>query len=345
MNASTSGRCLPAVAAVLALLTTGAVAAQAEASSGYLGVMLQDISPSMAKALQLDDHTGVLVTEVVEGSPADEAGLQDGDVILEFDGKTIDGSGDLTAAVRAAEPGDKVKVLVLRDGEQEKIKVEIGEKEAEENLGPGFRHPRPYRWHDRDFPDLDLDEFMDLAGTGRGYVGIGLGDLTDQLGEYFGVEDGEGVLITEVHEDSPAAEAGLKAGDVIVKLDDRDIDSSAALLRALRKTDPGDEVSLTVVRKGKRKTFKLTLAEMPEDARNRFPGALLRDDDMLFVPRHRLPEGDDQDILIRRHLKGSPRIRMLREEFDDHELDELHQELDKLRSELDKLRQEVEKLQ
>ncbi len=317
MNASSYGRRLLGAALVLVMLTAVAVAAQAESSSGYLGVMLQDIGPSMAKALQLDKHKGVLVTEVVDGSPASAAGLQDGDVILEFDGQAIADAEDLTDAVGNTEPGDKVKLLVLRDGKREKVKVEVGARPGNEDVEVEFDHPRSFRWHEHNFPAVDMEKIVGLAAGDHGYLGVKLSDLTDQLGDYFGVEDGAGALITEVNEDSPAAKAHLQAGDVITKVDDEDISSTTDLLEAMAGTDPGDEVSLTVVRKGKQKTYKVTLAEMPAGDRNAFFGHA---------------------------MKGAPQVRILRQEFDDQEMDQLHEELDKLRGELDKLRQEVDKL-
>ncbi len=102
------------------------------ADSGYLGVMLQDLSPAMAKALQLGDQSGVLVSDVVDDSPAAKAGLQDGDVIVAFAGKPLSDYDSLTAAVRAAKPGEKVDVTVLRDGKKKTIKVELGEREDDD---------------------------------------------------------------------------------------------------------------------------------------------------------------------------------------------------------------------
>lgn len=342
MNVLTRRLC---VAASVCLLLGGALPALAASGHGYLGVMLQDITPSMAKALQLGDRSGVLVTDVIDGSPADEAGLQDGDVILEFDGEDVADSGDLTRAVRRTDPGDKIKLLVLRDGEEEKVKVEMGDRPDDRDFTGGDEDWK--FWIDREGGPLHLQELLERARADHGYLGVGLDDINDQLGDFFGVQDGKGALVTEVYEDSPAAEAGLKAGDVIVKAGDEAVASAGDLMDVMRGTEPGDTLELTVVRKGKQKTFAVKLAEMPEGMQGRFPRMFFMDrDHPYFGGIHPgAPGGDDDaDVIIRRHPKGAPRVEILRREIEDAELDELHEELDKLRDELKKLNEEVQKL-
>ncbi len=330
MNALTNSRRLLFTLASLSLMLAWVMTAQAGTSHGYLGVMLQDINPSMAKALQMGERSGVLIIEVVDNSPADEAGLTDGDVILEFNGEALDGPADLTAAMQGTEPGDKVKLLVLHDGDRKKIKIEVGEKEADEDRGLAFKHPRLKMWKSQDDDAMGFLKRMHFAREDRGFLGVSLADLSNQLGEYFNVKNGEGALISEVHEDSPAAQAGLKAGDVVIKLDDRDITSTESMLDAMSDTKPQDTVVLKVVRKGKQKSFKVTLDKMPD---NEFPQAMSG-----------FPGCNGENTIIRHHMKGAPQIQLLREEIEDGQLDQLHEELDQLRSDLDKLRGEMDKL-
>lgn len=237
-----------------------------DGKSGYLGVILQDLGPGMAKALQLDDDSGVLVGEVTDDSPADEAGLEDGDVILVFDGKRIEDSRTLSRAVRKSAPGDEVKVVVLREGKKKTIEVKLGEreddvivrssKEMKDLHSPeALEKLREFKWRhpgDGDFPFLDAD---------RGFLGVHLDDLSGQLGEYFGVEDGAGALVTGVVEDSPAERAGIRAGDVIVKIDGEPVDSTRTLHKVMAGTESEQEIEVEVVRKGDGKSFDVTLDE------------------------------------------------------------------------------------
>ena len=202
--------------------------ADEEASRGYLGVMLQDLSPSIAKALQLDSDTGILVSEVVDDGPAEQAGLEDGDVILELDGKKITKYKDLTKAIRAHEPGDEGEVVVLREGKERTFDVTLGEREEDDWAFFGddgdfksfkglkglkdLKNLKELQWlnqHGRNFhvfsDDDDANVWVQTFDDDRGFMGVHLSDLSEQLGEYFDVDDGDGALITEVVEDSPAA--------------------------------------------------------------------------------------------------------------------------------------------
>lgn len=325
----------------LACFAAGSLPALAGHSPGYLGVMLQDIQPSMAKALQMGDLTGVLVTEVIEDSPADKGGMEDGDVILEFDGQDISDRSDLTEAVGATEPGTEVKIVVLREGKQKKLKFELGERESGD-FSFNFKMPEGEKWVTKAPDARELKEFLAMAEGDRGYLGVELDDLGDQLGEYFGVEDGAGALVTKVEEDSPADEAGMKAGDVITKVGGKDIESLGDLLRVLHKSDPGDKIEIKVVRSGHEKKLTVKLGEMPKDKygqRNRF---YFQGDNDIASPPHvwDVPDPDDRDMVIKR-LKGIPRVEILGDKIEAEEMQELHKELDKLRKELDKLREEI----
>ncbi len=351
MNAvTTHRRLLVALATLSLLLIAGTVTAGPDAPQGYLGVMLQDISPSMAKALKLGDNSGVLIADVVKGSPAEDAGLDDGDVILEFNGKTIDDASALTAAVRGTEPGDKATLQVLREGKQEKVKVVVGERNTDQEIEKIRKmdqdHPDMQVWQGHDFSPDGLKKMMGMADEDRGYLGIGLADLTEQLGGYFGVKDGAGVLVTEVREDSPAAAAGLKAGDVITKIDDQDTPSTEDLMEAMGDTEPDQTIHLSVLRQGKEKSFKATLAKMPKGLDHpMMKGMFFGDDGDEMVPpfswnQHPGCQYDNDNVIIHRSGKGKPEVRILRKEFDDQEIDKLHQELDQLREQLDQLKQE-----
>jgi len=180
------------------------------------------------------------------------------------------------------------------------------------------------------------DDEMDLSffdAPDHGFMGVHLGEIEGQMAEFYGVEDGKGALITEVNEDSPAAKAGLKAGDVIVKLGDQEITSTKSLHKAMQETKPEQELDIKVVRKGDTKSKKITLGEMPEgmamkkimihENNGHFN---VRAPKMLFHGKNH--SGSDKD---------------LEWVFEDDELDELKAELEQMKKELKQMQKELKK--
>jgi serine protease Do len=159
---------------------------------GWLGVSIQPLTPDLAKSFGLTVTQGALVSSVVEESPAAKAGVRPGDVIVQFDGKPIDGPRALPPLVALTEVGRTVSMTVLRDGAEQTLRLTVG------NLS---------------------DSQVARASTGDRLMaerlGIGLQELTPELARRLGVKDDNGVVVTEVKPDSPAAQAGLASGDVI----------------------------------------------------------------------------------------------------------------------------------
>lgn len=342
-----SKRALPILALALAVFALPAAAAD-----GWLGIHMQDLSGSMAKALQLPDTGGVLVSEVVADSPAAAAGLEDGDVVVAFAGDPIGDIADLTRAVQATDPDTEVTITVVRGGEKRDLRATIGEREPETMVfrqrGPGGdwrQAPLPeggvHVWHDDEDGPVVVAPRMAMRFGSGGYLGLGLQDLGEQLGAYFGVEGGDGALVTEVYEDSPAATAGLRAGDVIVDFGGTDIDDRDDLVRAARRADPGDEVEVTLVRDRRERTVSLTVGERPVDQQ------LSRPDDLpemmrqygtrwQWHDRDREEARREQDRMMREFHERQ------REMSDDREeIQELHEELQRLQEQLQALKEDL----
>ena len=157
---------------------------------GLLGVAVQDLTPELAKSLGLKESKGALVSQIVPGGPADKAGLEQGDVIVKFDGQTISDSKELPRIVAATPVGKTVTVKLLRDGKEIERQTKIGEME-EENTSATAKSPA--------HPSL----------------GITVQNLTPQIAQELGLPKSTGVVVTEVGPDSAAAEAGIQVGDVI----------------------------------------------------------------------------------------------------------------------------------
>ncbi len=166
-----------------------------EVTRGYLGVMIQNVTPGLAKEFGLKSQQGAIIGDVVANGPAAKAGFKDGDVVLQFNGKKVRDGRQLKLTVAETKPGTKVPVQVLRDGSSKTLDVTVGQL-------PGTEH-------------------MAKAGNGndqeKGTLnGVGVSDLDSQVRQQFNIPDNiQGAVVTQVQPDSAAAEAGLKAGDVI----------------------------------------------------------------------------------------------------------------------------------
>ena len=208
-------------------------------SSGgsWLGVSIADITGERVKELNLKEETGVEIKGVMPGSPAEEAGLEKEDVILEYQGNRVEGAAQLTRLVRETPPGRTVTLQVSRAGQARTVRVKVTEHEGGEHqriLRKRIEIPDIDMPH-VEIPDIDIPEIPLLEGIPSSFrLGVSVEDLTGQLGEYFGVKDGEGVLVRSVKKGSPADSGGLRAGDVIVKVDGEKVSDSSDLRSALR---------------------------------------------------------------------------------------------------------------
>ena len=189
---------------------------------GYLGVMIQDVTPALAKEFKLKDASGALIGDVVAKGPADKAGFKDGDVVLEFNGKKVIDSRRLRLAVGETKPGTTVPVKLLRDGASKTVEVTVQALPGTEDLAKN------------NTPD-DKDN-----GT---LNGVGVTDLDQQSREQLKVPNHiKGVVVTEVQPDSPAAEAGLKQGDIIQEINKHPVKTAEEAIRLTEHSK--DKVSL-----------------------------------------------------------------------------------------------------
>lgn len=210
---------------------------------GYLGVSIEPLSRHLKK--ELNAEWGVLITRIEEDSPADNDGLMEDDVIQQVNDVKIRRASTLTRIIRKIKPGDKASIIVIRDGKEKTIKVTIGKcKESSSysiNLGKG-------------------SNIFSYFG-GKTYLGVQLHELNADLADYFAVKPDAGVLVLEVEDDSPAEKAGVKAGDIITKVDDETVADPADIQEIISELEEDDEIAIELIQKGKRKTIKVTLEE------------------------------------------------------------------------------------
>lgn len=200
---------------------------------GWLGVMIQSITPELAKSFGLKEETGALVADVTSGGPAEKSGIKRGDVIVAFDGKKIKEWSDLPIIVAETEVGAKVKVKIIRGGKEEQITVRIAE----------------------------LDEKRIAAGPAKaGGLGLTVKELTPELAKRLGLSETKGVVIAGIADGSPAAESGLKPGDVIIEINRKAVKDISDYRRGTKGIEKGD-TALFLVRRGAGTLFFTLKAE------------------------------------------------------------------------------------
>jgi serine protease Do len=264
-----------AAALILALPAFALAQSSDDATPGWLGVSIQDVTNELSEALPRGVHEGALINGVADDSPADVAGLKEGDVVVKVNHDRIRNSGDLTRVVREEGAGEKVLVEYYRDGRRLRTNVLLTERDEQLRTRDQERHRkgRYNVWHDQDDEDDDDDDphvFL-FDGHGPGLynltndgprLGVHLMDLDGQLAEYFGVEAGVGTLVKEVVEDSPAEAAGIQAGDVITDIGGRHVGDADDVRKVLRKHDEGGAVEIALIRKGRPQTVTAELEEI-----------------------------------------------------------------------------------
>ena len=233
------------VVMVLALAGTLALLAAEKGERGFLGVSLQRLDSAQREKLGI--MHGVQVLGVEMESAAAKAGILKKDVIQSVNGEKIRDTQSLTDVIRELTPGSTVKIGLWRDGKALDVKAVLGK----------YEEPKRFTWHGVKAPKIIRS---------RAFLGVSLLEMEADLAAYFAVKAGEGVLITRVEKDSPAARAGLKTGDVIVEMAGKPVKESKDIHEALADLKKGDSVAITVVRHGKKQALK---AEPDFDRRQR----------------------------------------------------------------------------
>ncbi len=250
----------------------------AHSSQSYLGVNIRDIDNDRAAELKLKDVHGAEITTVDHDAPANKAGLKVHDVVLEMNGQRVEGADQLRRMLRETPPGHTVNFVISRDGQQQNISVQLADR-AKVEANAWSQH---FTVPDPDEAPL-ANGLMPPQGGSRGngffgvfttsglYIGADVDVLSTQLASYFGVSDGTGLLVKSVDENSPAATAGLKAGDVITKVNDDNMASRADWTKALHN-NRGKQVQLTVMRDKKEQKLNLQAGEPKKKGELEIPG-------------------------------------------------------------------------
>jgi serine protease Do len=235
----------------------------ADEGSGWLGVEIGEVTPENAKDLKLSATRGVVIQDVEPSSPAAKAGLKEHDVVLQYDGQTVEGSVQFRRLVRETPAGRTVALVISRDGATQNLSVELADRSSyyEKKMQGTMRDfGKPFALATPNFDfNISSPEIFSMMDMRTPLLGISAEDLTGQLGSYFGAPNNSGVLIREVRSGTPADKAGLKAGDVIVKVDGKPVAALSELRDQLRDKGDGKTVNLGVLRKGSEMNVPVTI--------------------------------------------------------------------------------------
>jgi serine protease Do len=255
---------LPAPAQVTVKPRSGGTVVAVAGASSYLGIGVQDIDSERAKTLKLKEDRGAEVTNVTDDSPAAKAGIKEGDVITEYNGQPVEGGAQLTRMVRETPVGRQVKVTVWRNGAPQALTATVEARKGATYFSSGSggtwvmpeMPAMPPMPPTVEMPHIEIPRFQVLGQSMTlGIMGESLAN-EEQLADFFGVK--EGVLVKEVIRNSPAEKAGIKAGDVIVKVDDNKVYNTQDITSALRSARSKKTYTVVVVRAKKEMPITVT---------------------------------------------------------------------------------------
>lgn len=220
----------------------------------WLGVETREVTAENVKEFKLPGERGVVIGKVLDDSPAAKAGLKDYDVITEINGQRVEGAAQFRRMIREIPAGRSVQLTVWRNGRAQTITTTLGKMQEGRRIKISKAAPQVFNFRMPEMPEVapipEIPSFEWEGGgllVGRPRLGIDAEDIGGQLGSYFGVPDGEGVLVREVNSGSPADKAGVKAGDVITSLNGEKIHGLGELRSKLTGND-GKTVKLGVLR-------------------------------------------------------------------------------------------------
>ncbi len=234
-----------------------------------LGVMLEDVTSRLKSREKLSVDEGAYVSDVVEESPAEKAGIQEGDVITSFDGKAIKDAQDLTLAVKHASSDTPVAIAITRGAEKKSVNVKLRKQSRTKSNSYWYGvAPDSYSYGGRrpvvvpPIPRVRPFHFNMMMS--QSVEGMELQKLSKQLAEYFEVPEGRGLLVTSVEKRSASADAGLKAGDVIVKVNSSSVKDVEALREELFDGDK-TTAQIDILRHGKAQSLSLKVEDRDND--------------------------------------------------------------------------------
>lgn len=319
------------------------------AGGSYLGIEPRDISPERTAELKLKRAQGVEVTMVDQDSPAGKAGLKEHDVILTFNGTNVESVEQLKRLLRETLPERTVALGISRDGQAQTLNVTLGDRRK---LLPGRGDFRGFVVPDVHIPLIEIPEmpsFMVIQSAGRN--GTWVEDLSPQLADFLGVKGGHGVLVRSVEKGTPGDAAGLKAGDVIVRVGNDEV-SDVGDWRRLIRGKGGQTVQLGVIRDKREQTLSLSVPARRQAGSSSGGGMAFLGPDMedlqieLESIQPEIAQAKQQAMMeLQRALKlqqrDMERARKTAGEQIQHEMRQHQRDMEKLQKDMERLRKEL----
>lgn len=366
-----------AVIAVLPLLVVVAQAAQNwnvnswqpygipsddSGTTSYLGVDIADITADRVAPLKLKEEKGVEVTMVDQDAPAGKAGIKEHDVILFMNGVEVASKSQLQRMIHETPPGRTVTLVLSRDGQPVTIKVQLADRRSEFHVS---------KMKDNDFHfevppipnlgDMDIPNFNIVVVQSSARSGLMVENLTPQLAEFFGSRDGKGVLVRSIEKGSRADKAGLRAGDVIVRVGDQPVHDTSDFTHVFHSHSAG-AVNVEVIRDRKMQTLTISLPgrsdsgsmlqesfDTPEmDAKSRAELSEVQDEVARMRPQMELAERDirkSAEEMRKSMCEQSKQMReqalKMRQQYGKEVRDELRKSQEQMRKQLEQFRHEM----
>jgi len=233
--------------------------------SSYLGVDIADVSPERLGELKLKEEHGAEITMVDQDAPAGKAGLHEHDVIVSLNGTAVESTAQLRRMIKETPPGRVVNLGISRDGQPLTVKVQLADRHKSMAWAPKM----PEMPQMPTMPDFDLPVSVVVVHQSA-RSGLMVENITPQLGDFFGVKDGKGVLVRSVEKGSRGEKAGFRAGDVVVKVNNQRVHDTSDFTHALRSSS-GGTAAVTVMREKREQNLTLTLPAKKDS------GSLLED--------------------------------------------------------------------
>ena len=321
-----------AIAVVMIFPAMAAAQPWPEARSGaYLGIQIAAVTPQQVSALKLQDAAGALITYVDQDGPACHAGLLENDVVVAFEGSKVQGPQQLEALIHTTPPQKTVTLTVMRAGQRRDIKVTLGSWNVMSNAHTMTASTMAFPPPPRVVPDIEVPAFTLLSSR----HGLVVESLSPQLADFFGVPHGHGVLVRSVESGSPAAAAGLKAGDIILKVNNETVHDMADWQRGMHPS--GTRLPLNIWRDKREQSVVITL---PGDSSRLMPSDGLDMDTTAQLMRQQIealtPDIERAQQQVMAQLgPGDDDLQQMRRDV-ENSVKSQQQEMEKMRREIQK---------
>jgi predicted metalloprotease with PDZ domain len=309
-------------------------------SQGYLGIVCSDVTNDRASALKLKEAAGTEIVNVDRDAPAAKAGLRPHDVILQMNGQAVAGEEQLRRMLLETPAGRTITLLISRDGQQQTVTVQLVDRATVEQDAWSQHMIVPAPEDDEDF-GLEGPSghsfgsgFFGAFSLGAPSVGLELDVLGSQLADYFGVKDGQGLLVKRVAENSAAFRAGLKAGDVITKANGLKMATLNEWMKMLH-ANRGKQVQITLIRNRKEQTVTLDAGTGKNHGELIVPESLQLLDDPQLAELKVLAE--PEALLLQMQNQPDPAdLQKLQKQLEDQQ-QRIDQQMQQLKTEIESL--------